>query len=136
MGYRSDVAVGIQFPTRDDMVGFFAMLRLHRNKCVADALGEFCEVVSDDHHVVMFTTDGVKWYESYPDVEAMHFVIDQAKEREFATVFMRIGENYDDAEVDFYEPVGFNSVLYDLFTMERSLSFPSDVRLLSFAKSE
>lgn len=137
MGYRSDVAVGIQFPTRDDLIGFCTFMRMNSNKHVMELLEEFSEVIGrDDDHVIMYTVDSVKWYDSYPEVQAMEFVLKMAQERDYATVFMRVGENYDDIEVEWHEPdAGKHSCLYDLFDISRNILFPSNVKPLKLGAS-
>lgn len=119
MGYRSDVVMAIHFPDREQMVGFFSFMRMNSNPAVAEVLDEM-HTVGDD--VACLICQGVKWYDGYPFVNATHFILDQARERDFANCFMRVGEEINDTE---YEMNDDSGVLYELFDVRRELVFPA-----------
>lgn len=119
MGYRSDVVMAIHFPDREQMVGFFSFMRMNSNPAVAEVLNDM-HTVGDD--VACLICQGVKWYDSYTDVQAAQFILDQARERDFGSCFIRIGEEINDIEFEISDD---NGVLYELFDVRRELVFPA-----------
>ena len=109
MGYRSDVAYAIQFKDADERATFRDVM-LHKNdKHITEAINE-----TGDHEdkYIVFKINGVKWYDSYPDVKAHHKLMEQAFELFTASYrFLAIGE--DGAET--YEANGTHEDdLYDM----------------------
>jgi hypothetical protein len=70
------------------------------NTTFKDVVDEFSgEMTLDEqHHVVDFAMDGVKWYESYPEVKAFERMLREVEELGFSYEFIRIGEESDDIE--------------------------------------
>ena len=118
MGYRSDVAYTIRFKQPEHMALFIAeALSKDYGKGALDE----CKI---DHPKMQinFHAEGVKWYDSYPEVQQHEALISQASDwcdsaehqnvkegglgYEGATyklgyIFIRIGENSDDVQEDF-----------------------------------
>ena len=109
MGYRS--TVGIMFKRDNkDAPSIPTVLALAKTKGIlqGDGLGQYWNDEDygwDDNKFLFFVSD-VKWYEGYPDVEAMEklyeFVEELQNESEvqswYSGMFCRIGENNDDTE--------------------------------------
>lgn len=55
------------------------------------------------HTIIKTTMDNVKWYESYPDVQAWENLMAEAGENPaLAVEFIRIGEDTEDTESRYY----------------------------------
>jgi len=99
MGYYSDVSLGIGLPNRDALTAFLAAVRLG-GEISPETIDEYTIVELTDGKIILHSThDGVKWYEAYDDVLQHHALLGIAQEHKYATAFIRIGENYDDVEV-------------------------------------
>lgn len=107
MGYRS--TVGIMFKRDNkDAPSIPTVLALAKTKGIlqGDSLGEYWNDEDygwDEDKFLFFVTD-VKWYEDYPDVQAMERLYEFAEELGnesegwYSGIFCRIGENDDDTE--------------------------------------
>ena len=114
MGYRSDVAYTIRFKEVGKMVMFMTEAK---SKGLQPALDE-CEI-HEDKLQINFHATNVKWYESYPDVQAHQSLMQLARDwcggdehqnikdgglgyegASYALGFVRavVGENIDDNE--------------------------------------
>jgi hypothetical protein len=121
MGYRSDVAYTIRFMTEEAYRLFIAEAKVKDlGKCFSDDTSHWDEAVCDDARWhINFEAQGVKWYDSFPEV-AMHMALialaeewiqsdlhqqikdgvegaDEATHR-IGYIFTRIGEDSDDIE--------------------------------------
>lgn len=99
MGYRSDVAVVIYGDGRDDEK--YELIKVLMNTTFKDvyAENEGYETWHDNAHVLEFKIGGVKWYESYPDVDRFMAMLDKIGEIEGLNYeFMRVGEDTEDIE--------------------------------------
>jgi hypothetical protein len=110
MGYRSDVTM-IMYPSADHR-DKFAALKLYVDENLPD---EFKVVGEGDRRYLHCYIDGVKWYDSYEEVDTYSKLFSEWDEL-FATPddpsakegwqadtifqyeFMRIGEDYEDVE--------------------------------------
>lgn len=101
MGYRSDVAYVISFKTIDKREAFVNLMLAKNDENITNALKELgVEDVNDEYFVLIFDVSAVKWYETYPDVQAHHDLMDQARELFDADYrFVRVGEDQGDIEV-------------------------------------
>ena len=122
MGYRSEVAIGIRM--KPDTVSGQDYLDKKNlwNTFVAECKArhplafdnkDLCFTIFDNKRTMGFTQYELKWYNTYPDVQAFMGVIDIAKEYNeqykeaiFDTAYVRVGEEPDDVEVD-YEGSGW-----------------------------
>ena len=75
MGYRSDVAYTIRFKEVGKMVMFMTEAK---SKGLQPALDE-CKI-HEDKLQINFHAEGVKWYESYPDVQAHQNLMQLARD--------------------------------------------------------
>jgi hypothetical protein len=104
MGYRSDIAVVIYPDTGEQNEARYGALKLLMNttfKTTYDTWSNGDEDFEwhDNHRVLEFRTDSVKWYDSHPEVAAFHAMLDAIGEMEgYNYEFMRIGEDNDDVE--------------------------------------
>ena len=99
MGYRSDVAVVIYGDGRDDEK--YELIKTLMNTTFKDvyAENEGYETWYDTAHVLEFKLGGVKWYDSYPDVDRfMHMLAEIGDIEGLNYEFMRVGEDADDIE--------------------------------------
>ena len=104
MGYRSEVSIAV-YGEYDKMAAFIAAARLTDD---FSTIWEECEMYpytgfwdGDTPKMYMLCASfcDVKWYESYPDVQAWQKFLDRAAKAEEAGVnyeFTRVGEEYTD----------------------------------------
>jgi hypothetical protein len=121
MGYRSDVTI-IMYPSADHR-DKFAALKLYVDENLPD---EFEVIGEGDRRYLHCYIDGVKWYDSYEEVNAytkafnewddMFADPDDPSAKEglqadtiFHYEFMRIGEDYED--VEYHQSYGADHVL-------------------------
>ena len=114
MGYRSDVAYTIRFVGEDaekNKGSFYTFLaEAKANAATAPCFNEIergwaeFEVDEKKYHI-NFSTDDVKWYESYADVQCHEALLSLASEwaegenpSDIAYRFVRIGEEPEDVE--------------------------------------
>ncbi len=96
MGYRSDVAFAIKFPTAEQRDAFTAVIKLAADPT---ELGCLAEYTNYDEQTYTGYFDNVKWYPDYDDVKVHHILMERAVEDHEASYrFIRIGEEYDDLE--------------------------------------
>jgi hypothetical protein len=105
MGYRSEVAYRIGFINKEYLNEYIALVMLVGGEEVK-ALRE-CQIEIPDNGeeecFINFWACDVKWYESYPDVQAHTWLRKYALERfpDCASYkFLRVGEDTGDIEVD------------------------------------
>lgn len=104
MGYRSNL-VALIYPDTDtkheDKEPYEALKTLMNTafKDVADTFHSDMYWV-DSNCCLKFDIQDVKWYESYPDVQAFNRMMDFFRDEEhgYCTEFIRIGEDTDDVE--------------------------------------
>lgn len=112
MGYRSDVAYVIVFETVEDLKRFTAVNQLidERKKALEECRVEVGS--SDDHPLISFSANDVKWYESFPDVQAHHELLCYLDESDInaGAYFVRIGEEMEDIE---QKEHGDQSLIYE-----------------------
>ena len=121
MGYRSDVTM-IMYPSADHR-DKFAALKLYVDETLPD---EFEVIGEGDRRYLHCYIDGVKWYDSYEEVDTYSKLFSEwdelfadpddpsAKEglqadTIFQYEFMRIGEDYED--VEYHQSYGADHVL-------------------------
>ena len=56
---------------------------------------------NSDYDIIFLKGSSWKWYETYTGVKAWHELMDLATERGLSVEFIRIGEDYEDIEVDY-----------------------------------
>jgi len=98
MGYRSDVMYVIKFHTIEDRDNFVTLMLAKNDPVTTQAIDE-CEHRYKDDPLISFSTEDVKWYESFSDVKVHHSLMEQAQELYNAGWrFVRIGEETGDIE--------------------------------------
>jgi hypothetical protein len=124
MGYHSEVAYVIGFNTKEVLSEFIALVMLKGGE-YRKALSE-CEIKIQDNGrpecYVNFYARDVKWYGSFPDVQAHTWLYKYAVERfpeECAYKFIRIGEESGDIEEDIDDDVmNLNDDFYTYTSIE------------------
>jgi hypothetical protein len=77
--------------------------------------------------VMTFETDDVKWYDGYIDVEWHRALLEKVKEYETGNYrSVRIGEEYNDVEVDEYADTYFE--MWDLLEVHRGYNIHSNIQ--------
>jgi len=101
MGYRSDVTVLIYPDNGEQNAERYDMLKVLMNTTFKKIYEEFDEAFEwlDNHRVLKFAVESVKWYDSYPDVRDFQSMLEDISDMEGLNYeFMRVGEDYDDIE--------------------------------------
>ena len=132
MGYRSTVAYTIRFEGDDDTKArqsFYTFIAEAKSKestalCFSDQESEVFKVLEDKLEIRFFA-EGVKWYESYPDVQCHEALIELSKSWAdddtsnpyIGGAFARVGEDTNDNVEEVwgqgeYEWVGINRSVY------------------------
>lgn len=101
MGYRSDVAMLITSdePTDRKIEELMVHLKLAQVSLKSWVAQEWANepYIGWNHHTLIFRASNVKWYDGYPEVDAIHEVWEIAKKvTGLSGVFLRIGEESDD----------------------------------------
>ena len=132
MGYRSQVAYVIAFEDKTTLNEFISLVMLKGGR-EAEALKE-CQIeVSEGAfscYRINFYQDDVKWYDSYPEVEAHTWLYQYAVERfegKCAYRFLRIGEEQADIEDEHSDPSD-KFDLYQDFYSRSTMEIPFDHR--------
>jgi len=111
MGYRSDVKIVVIASSKeamDDLLAVYAMLPEVQKAGGFEELGwERYEL--GEGRVLTYEADDVKWYDSYDDVtvimrllEDVSIFNEERSEDVYAARFVRVGEEYNDIEVEHY----------------------------------
>ena len=127
MGYRSDVAVGMAFVNKAAAREFVLKVQACQPEDVREALTEYSAVFgSSEQEPVVFLGhyEDVKWYPSYPDVQAHHLLLSLALEAGAATRFARTGEDIGDDEEQLDGPPAgdLTDILFDAIQIMRRVS--------------
>jgi len=69
MGYRSDVAYVVKFKSFQDRDAYVALQLAKNEEVMKEAIFE-CEYEYQSEPLLTFEAEDVKWYDSYPDVQA------------------------------------------------------------------
>lgn len=118
MGYRSDVAAGIEFPNFKECLEFYALLKASSWDCLVPYAkeGMLSPMSGRDAAYLMFWFSDVKWYPEYDLPTAMREVLELAYTKGYPYRFVRVGEEYDDEEID---EEGDVSALEEMIYIER-----------------
>lgn len=113
MGYRSAV-MALVYPATtgetDARAEQYELLKTLMNtsyKFVWEELGNCFEWVDRDE-LLKFACSDVKWYPSYPDVQAFEKFIEEIEAMGYDTEFIRVGENYDDIETKYSDNAAYH----------------------------
>jgi len=103
MGYRSDVKALIYPVSGEHNLLNYDKLKTLMNttfKDVFDAWNDEYFKWNDEHRVLEFSADSIKWYDGYPDVARFTRFLNEVQELEYEYEFIRLGEDMDDVEDD------------------------------------
>lgn len=107
MGYYSDVVIGYAFPDEKTAREVIAVYSMSPQVQETEVRQVWRLSNADDCALLFCKFDGVKWYDSYSDVQAINHMQDVVanfnREREgftYAYRFVRIGEDFDDIEIE------------------------------------
>lgn len=129
MGYRSDVKFVIDFPSVEKRDAFVNMVRVRGDEHEL-AMLKGLDIDEGARHI-LGSFEGWKWYDSFPEVQAMESLLDEAASEEEdgegntkpkwegSYLFLRIGENWDDNE----ERYGGEEVPWGTVLFHRSVEF-------------
>jgi hypothetical protein len=100
MGYRSQVASIIY--EKKEVMDKFKQENADLIKILDDEFndGSLKYLGSADYDFIYLNGNDWKWYQTYKEVKTWHDLMDLAEKKELAVEFVRIGEEYDDVEVD------------------------------------
>lgn len=102
MGYYSEVAY-VAVGKKDDMLAAIAAWRLSSPDKAAIQLDKVDIVpYGDEHLLVSFYIDGIKWYDGFERVQAHTQFLASLEDKPIAARFVRIGEDIDDIETQNY----------------------------------
>jgi len=101
MGYRSEVKLAVKKQSYYD-----------HKELILESIKD-CDSISETEEAFVFLWESVKWYESYPDVQAITKFMSALESEDFG--FMRIGEDKDDIE-EAGEPWEYDIYLVRQFT--------------------
>jgi len=104
MGYRSEVVAAFYTTNKDEAP--LLKLFIEENWPKEGNLTAYEWIKSDEHFGIIFHEEDVKWYESYPEVQAfdaftekfMEIADSEEKRYNWFYEFVRIGEEYQDIE--------------------------------------
>ena len=121
MGYRSEVAFVISFKTKEEVDNYIAPRLLDEN--LSWARNNFTRVHNDPASI-MFYHPEIKWYDSYPDVQALTNLYQDVIDAGGAYNFIRIGEDDDDIQTESESSEDSPDPYYDDFYPIRSIQTP------------
>jgi hypothetical protein len=140
MGYRSDVVLGIAFPNNAALVSFLAAQKLTGTKEMQEAIKQFgvthMSAAYKEYVVLWVYEEQVKWYPDYPEVMAYNQIIQNAKDLDYSTIEIEIGEETNDIKFEVYQGEKSDSAcLYDVFGIQREIVRPESWQdISSFVK--
>jgi hypothetical protein len=140
MGYRSDVALGIAFPNNAALVSFLTAQKLTGTREMQEAIKQFgvthMSAGYKEHLVLWVSMEDVKWYPDYPEVMAYNQIIQNAKDLDYSTIEIEIGEETNDIKFEVYQGEKSDSAcLYDVFGIQREIVRPESWQdISSFVK--
>ena len=106
MGYRSDVVIAVAFKNREQMEEILAVYQMDEKVRKHRVMEQWKLCPEHKPPYMVFERGDVKWYPSYDDVQAFGHIVSVCAEFEehrgfeFASRFVRIGEDDNDTEVD------------------------------------
>lgn len=114
MGYRSEIALVIEFDTDENAQGY---LNTYDKKKTFDLIFKIRK------NILVFHEEDLKWYDGYRDVDYIESFYDQSENAlgYVSRAKARIGEDYSDIEQEFHGDRGF-----DLLDIERSIYIPRE----------
>jgi hypothetical protein len=131
MGYRSDIALGISFPSHDALIAFASAQRITGDERTREALKEYFITHHRDGCVLWAQFESVKWYPDDPDVMAHNKLLTAANDAGYRTFTAEIGEAVGDIKWEVRWADTYSSdAIYELFGIERKLITPEQGKKL------
>jgi len=100
MGYRSEVAFVISFETKEELDNYLAPRLLDEN--IKNDRDNFSRISWDDASV-LYHVENIKWYDTYPEVQALTKLYKDTIEAGGSYRFIRVGEEDKDIEEEYGE---------------------------------
>ena len=125
MGYRSTVAFVISFKDKETLDNYLAPRLLDEN--IKDSRDNFSRITWDDSSVLYHVED-IKWYDTYPEVQALTKLYKDTIEAGGAYRFIRVGEEDKDIEEEYAES-DTTEPFWDDFYPVTSIVMPSTYTL-------
>ena len=105
MGYRSEVMAAFYTTNKDEAP--LMKLFIEENWPESDNLDAYEWIKSDKYFGIIFQEEDVKWYDSFPEVQAfdafaekfMEIAGEENRKLSWNYEFVRIGEEYQDIEI-------------------------------------
>ena len=132
MGYRSEVLLAIELPSKQAMYEFVAIAKAGASVEVIEAINDYGMYAPEhtENVAIIAHYDHVKWYNSFSDVQAHDHILELASEMRYPTLFLRIGEDADDVENRWVwgdSGVVEATLLYDM-DIVRHIDTPADIK--------
>jgi len=129
MGYRSDVALGIAFPNKAALTAFASAQLVTGTMGMQEAIKQFGVTHMSggygEHLVLWVSMEDVKWYSDYPSVTAFNQIMQNARDLEYPTVEIEIGEDIGDVKFEVGDGDKADvSCLYDALGVSRRIIQP------------
>ena len=101
MGYSSDVRALVYVKDRATDADQYMQLKLLMSTTFKDVFEEWPSHFrwNDNERVLDFQADGVKWYESFEDVQNVERFLREVEELEYVVEFVRVGEEENGGDV-------------------------------------
>lgn len=132
MGYRSDIRIVTSKKGYKNLEKYVNNYLDQRNLDSSYNLLNSLDIKVDNGKQICFGWDCLKWYDNYPDVDAIMNGLNYLSENELSYRYMRLGESYDDIEEQYYDGEKDDTYLIypslirnmdDQFAIETLLSF-------------
>ena len=140
MGYRSDVTLGISFPSAASLIAFVSAQRITGDNHMQEAIKQYRVTHMSSAWkggvVLWVSYEDAEWDPRYEYVRAHEQIIANAKLLDYSTVFVEIGEEINDIkfEVDDKDKSD-GEVLYECFNISRRITQPNTSEdIASFVK--
>ena len=129
MGYRSDVALGIAFPNKAALTAFASAQLLTGTKEMQEAIKQYrvthMSAGYGENVVLWVSMEDVKWYPEYSGVTAFNQIMQNARDLEYSTIEIEIGEDVDDIKFEVTDGDKADaSCLYDALGISRRITQP------------
>lgn len=103
MGYRSVVKVLVYAERNgvDNTVEKYEQLKTLMNTTFKDVYDYWEDphfTWDDEHRVLKFSADSIKWYDGYPEIASFEHFLEMVDGLGYEFEFIRVGENYEDIE--------------------------------------
>ena len=129
MGYHSDIVLGIAFPDTQTMLAFAASQRVTGNQHVIEAIKRYgvthMSAEWGQGVVLWVRLAWVKWRPNDPETQAHELLLEAAREAEYSTIFIEVGEEYADVKYEVeHRDKSDGGMLLDCFDLVREIMCP------------